>query len=194
MACTINKGKARYCKVQPGGIDKVYVINRFDANAVKSLAATDGVLTATSGLTSFSGTTDATIFYQFDCDPYMSALTQTIVVNEGGATGYQQDLELVFKGAYGKADVLFEDLASGTWQMVIEDNTGTLYFCGLDKGLISTGGSFIHNGDKALTDNLAYTLTFSCIELKPAMNCGAITNLTGQDDVGTISTDQVDGS
>ena len=191
MACTISTGKARYCKVQPGGIDKVYVIARFDDSSAKTLALTDGVLTATSGLTSYDGS--AGTYFQFDTDPYLSSLNQTIVVNEGGGVGFQQDLELVFKGVYGKADVTMQNLSNGSWQIVVEDNTGTLYFCGLKKGMIATGGSFGHNGDKALSDNIAYTLQFQSIELEPASNCGALANFSGQDDV-TISAAQLDGA
>jgi len=193
MACTVTKGKARYCKVQPGGIDKVYVIDRFNVASAKTLAldGTTNVLTASSGLTSYDG--NAGTYMQFDTDPYLSSLNQTIIVNEGGGVGFQQDIELVFKGVYGKADVEMQNLANGTWQMVVEDNTGTLYFCGLVKGLVCTGGSFGHNGDKALSDNQAYTLTFSCVELEPAQNCGALTNFSGQADV-TISATQIDGT
>ena len=192
MAFTIFKGKARYCKVQPGGIDKVYVLNRFDANRVIRLDATNGVLDSTDGMISLSGTDDATTFYQFDCDPYLSALTQTIIVNEGGGVAYQQDLELVLKGVIGEADVTIENLSNGTWQMMVLDNTGTIYFCGLDKGMICTGGTFGHGGDKVATDNLSYTLTFSATELAPALNCGALSNVVGQD-VITISGTQITG-
>ena len=193
MACTISNGKARYCKVQPGGIDHVYIINRFNVAAAKTLtpAGTTGVLTATTGLTSYSG--DAGVYNKFDCDPYLSSFNQTIIVNEGGGVGYQQDLELVFKGVYGEADVLFESLSKGIWQIVVEGNDGILYFCGLDKGLICTGGSFGHNGDKALSDNQSYTLTFSCIESKPAMNCGTITNFLSQEDVSNTFPTQITG-
>ncbi len=193
MACTISTGKARYCKVQPGGIDKVYVIARFDAAAAKTLAldGTTNVLTATSGLTSYDGNPGT--YFQFDTDPYLSSLNQTIVVNEGGGVGYQQDLELVFKGVYGKADKTFNNLANGSWQIVVEDNTGTLYFCGLKKGMIATGGSFGHNGDKAISDNMAYTLQFQAIELEPAQNCGNLANFSDQGDV-TISAAQLDGA
>ena len=192
MACTISTGKARYCKVQPGGIDKVYVIARFDESSAKTLAldGTTNVLTATSGLTSYDGNPGA--YFQFDTDPYLSSLNQTIVVNEGGGVGYQQDLELVFKGVYGKADKTFNNLANGSWQIVVEDNTGTLYFCGLNKGMIATGGSFGHNGDKAISDNMAYTLQFQAIELEPAQNCGNLANFSEQADV-TISTSQLNG-
>lgn len=187
MACTIATGKARYCKVQPGGIDKVFIINRFDDNHASgiTLAAT-GVLTATSGLVS----TAAGTYFQFDTDPYLSALTQTIVVNEGGGVGYQQDLELVFKGAQGNTDIVMQNLINGTWQIAVLDNTGTVYFAGLNKGMICTGGSFIHNGDKALSDNLAYTMTFAATELLPAANCGVLTNFSGQTKV-TISGTQI---
>lgn len=190
MACTISNGKARYCKVQPGGIDKVYVINRFDANHITAVAFTDGEASANSGLSSASAGT----WYPFDCDPYLSGLTQTIVVNEGGGVGFQQDLELVFKGAYGKADVIMESLSNGTWQIAVLDNSGKVYLCGLDKGMICTGGSFIHNGDKALSDNLAYTLTFSAIETAPASNCGSDSNFLGQTAVSNTLGTQIDGS
>jgi len=193
MACTISTGKARYCKVQPGGIDKVYVIARFDDSSAKTLEldTTTNVLKPTSGLTSYDG--DPGTYFQFDTDPYLSSLNQTIVVNEGGGVGYQQDLELVFKGVYAKADKTFNNLANGSWQIVVEDNTGTLYFCGLKKGMIATGGSFGHNGDKAISDNMAYTLQFQAIELEPAQNCGTLTNFSGQGDV-TISAAQLDGA
>jgi len=191
MACTIATGKARYCKVQPGGIDKIYAISRFDDNHATALAldGTTNVLTASSGLSAASAGT----WYQFDTDPYLSSLNQTIVVNEGGGVGFQQDLELVFKGVYGKADAVMQSLSNGAWQIAVLDNTGTVYFCGLDKGMIATGGTFGHNGDKALADNQSYTLQFQAIELEPAANCGALTNFSGQTKV-TISATQLDGS
>jgi len=190
MACSVTKGKARYCKIQPGGIEKVYVIDFFDANAADTLTATAGVLTASSGLTSKSSS--AGTYFPFTCDPYLSSMNQTIVVNESGGVGFQQDLELVFKGISGAADLEMLNLANGTYQIAILGNDGIVYFCGLKKGLICTGGSFGHNGDKALSDNQAYTLTFSCIEQSPAQNCGTDTNFTGQGDV-SISTSLVTG-
>ena len=191
MACTIAIGKARYCKVQPGGIDKVYVIDRFDADAVKTLASAAGVLTASTGVVTFSGT--AGEFFQFDTDPYLSSLNQSVVVNEGGGVGFQQDIELTFKGVVGATDVLMQNLTNGTWQMVVVDNTGTPYFCGLDKGMVCTGGTFGHNGDKALSDNFGYTLTFTAIELEPALNCGTVTTFIAQTYV-TISALQEKGA
>ena len=192
MACTISTGKKRYCKVQPGGIDKVYIINRFDAQHITALDSTDGVLDTPLGMRANGDTADGSIFFQFDTDPYLSALTQTILVNEGGGVAYQQDLELVLKGVYGAMDVVAESLSNGTWQILVQDNTGTLCFCGLDKGMIATGGTFGHNGDKAVTDNISYTITFSATELKPALNCGALSNVTSQT-VVTISTAQLAG-
>jgi len=189
MACTISTGKARYCKVQPGGIDKVYIISRFDANHATLLGQTAGVLTASSGLAAASAGT----YYEFDCDPYLSSLNQTIVVNDGGGVGFQQDLELVFKGVYGAADVVMQSLTTGAWQMAVLDNTGTVYFCGLKKGLVSTGGNFGHNGDKAIADSFNYTLQFQAIEVDPATNCGTETNFTGQTKV-TIDGTQLSGS
>lgn len=188
MACTIATGKARYCKVQPGGIDRVYVINRFDTNHVTGVAFTAGVATASSGVSAAGAGT----WFEFNCDPYLSGLTQTVVVNEGGGVGYQQDLELVFKGAFGETDVTMQNLANGTWQIAVLDNAGSVYLCGLDKGMIATGGSFIHNGDKALSDNLAYTLTFSATELLPAANCGTDATFIAQTKV-TISAAQITG-
>ena len=188
MACNISKGKARYCKVQPGGIAKVYVIDRWDSSAAKTLTAPSGVLTASSGLVSYDG--DAGSYFQFDCDPFLSSMNQTIIVNEGGGVGYQQDLELVFKGIGGLANELFEDFTTGQYQMAVEGNDGIVYFCGFKQGLTCTGGSFGHNGDKALSDNQAYTLTFSCIEQQAAVNCGTSATFSGQSDV-TISTLQV---
>tara|TARA_R110001599_G_scaffold347011_1_gene572876 strand:+ start:20001 stop:20585 length:585 start_codon:yes stop_codon:yes gene_type:complete len=194
MACTIATGKARYCKVQPGGIDKVYIIDRFNANAVETLESTAGVLTVTAGLTSFSGTADTTEFFQFDTDPYLSSLNQSVVVNEGGGVGFQQDIELTFKGVYGAADDLMQSLSNGAWQIAVLDNTGTVYFCGLTKGMTCTGGTFGHNGDKALSDNYGYTMTFTALEVEPAMNCGALSNFTGQTDMKAISVAQLAGA
>lgn len=193
MACTIATGKARYCKVQAGGLDKVYIIDRYNAAAAKTLAldGTTNVLTATSGLTSQDG--NAGTYYQFDLDPFLSSLNQTIIVNEGGGVGYQQELNLVFKGVYGKADKTMNNLANGTWQMAVLDNSGTVYFCGLERGLVATAGSFGHNGDVALSDNMSYNLTFSVIEDVPAQDCGDLSNFSGQDDV-TIDITQLDGS
>jgi len=192
MACTISTGKKRYCKVQPGGIDKVYIINRFDAQHITALDSTAGVLDTPLGMRASGDTADGSIFFQFDTDPYLSALTQTILVNEGGGVAYQQDLELVLKGVYGAMDEVAESLSNGTWQILVQDNTGTLYFCGLDKGMIATGGTFGHNGDKAVTDNISYTITFSATELRPALNCGSLSDVTGQT-VVSISTAQLGG-
>jgi hypothetical protein len=189
MACTIATGKERYCKVQPGGLETAYIINRFDDNHATGLATTDGVLDATSGVSAAAAGT----YFQFDLDPYLSNLNQTIVVNNGGGVGFQQDLELVFRGVYGKADVTMANLTNGTWQIVVADNSGTLYFLGLENGLICTGGSFGHGGDVALSDNQEYRLQFQSIETSAAVNCGALANFSGQTNV-TISASQLDGS
>lgn len=192
MACTITTGKKRYCKVQPGGLDKVYILDRFNANHITVLGKTNGALTATNGAETASGT--AWGGFQFDLDPYASSLTQTIVVNDGGGVGYQQDLSLVFKGCYGKADELMQDLVAGIWQMAVVDNTGHVYFCGLKKGVVATGGSFIHNGDVAVTDNLNYTITFSGTELEPADNCNTEAIFLAQTKVSVSASQTVDGT
>jgi len=174
MACTISKGKKRYCKVQPGGLQNLYVSSMYTANVITKV-----VPDATTGIVPHTGITNAgdLDMYGFELDPYLSALTQTIIVDAGGGIGYQQDLEVVLKGVYGKADLLVDALTRGAWQMLVEDNSGSFYFCGLKAGMICTGGSFIHNGDKALADGIAYTLTFSAQEKDYASNFGDETNI-----------------
>ena len=47
------------------------------------------------------------------------------------------------------------------------------YLMDFKKMVRCTGGSFIHNGDKALSDPIGFTLTFSGMGLQPAINMTA---------------------
>ena len=83
---------------------------------------------------------------------------------------YQQDLEIVCRGVQATTIDLFEDIVAGVWQIMVRDNNGVYYQLDFKRMARCSGGSFIHNGDTALSDPIGFTLQFQAMGLQPAIN------------------------
>lgn len=164
MSCTIATGKSILCQNDVGGIDKMLLISGIAADRLSSVTVTGGEATAVATADASEGT-----WFDIDLDKYQSNFNQTIVTSDSGVA-YQQDLEIVCRGVQKETIDLFEDIVAGIWQIMIRDNNGVYYLMDFKKMVRCTGGSFIHNGDKALSDPIGFTLTFSGMGLQPAIN------------------------
>lgn len=167
MSCAITTGKAVLCQNDVGGIDQILLISGIDANRLKSITVSAGVATAVETESGSAGT-----WFQIDLDKYQSNFNQTIVTSDSGVA-YQQDLEIVCRGVQGSTIDLFEDIVAGIWQIMVRDNNGTYYLLDHSKKVKCAGGSFIHNGDKALSDPIGFTLQFNSMGTTPAINMTA---------------------
>jgi hypothetical protein len=166
MSCSIATGKGILCQNDVGGIDKMLLISGIDADRLSSVTVTTGVATAVATASATVGT-----WFDIDLDKYQSNFNQTIVTSESGVA-YQQDLEIVCRGVQATTIDLFEDIVAGIWQIMVRDNNGVYYLLDFTKMARCTGGSFIHNGDKALSDPIGFTLQFSAMGTSPAINMG----------------------
>jgi len=171
MGCTIATGKAILCQNDVGGIDQIALISGIDAKRIKSVVVTSGIAASCNTFTDSSASSAGT-WFKIDLDKYQSNFNQTIVTSDSGVA-YQQDLEIVCRGVQGSTIELFEEIVSGIWQIMVRDNNGIYYLMDFQKMARCTGGTFIHNGDAALSDPIGFTLTFSAMGLQPAINMTA---------------------
>lgn len=164
MSCAITTGKSILCQNDVGGIDQICLISGVDDQKLKSVTVTSGVASAVD-----TGDGDVGTWYVIDLDKYQSNFNQTIVTSDSGVA-YQQDLEIVCRGVQGTTIDLFEDIVAGIWQIMVRDNNGIYYLLDHKRNVRCTGGSFIHNGDTALSDPIGFTLQFSAMGVQPAIN------------------------
>jgi|TARA_R100000482_G_scaffold124085_1_gene75749 hypothetical protein len=167
MSCGITTGKAILCQNDVGGIDQIVLLNGTDSNVISDVTLTNGVASQVT-----TADSDISEWYVIDLDKYQSNFNQTIVTSDSGVA-YQQDLEIVCRGVQGTTIDLFEDIVAGIWQIMVRDNNGIYYLLDHKKMARCTGGSFIHNGDTALSDPIGFTLQFSAMGTVPALNMTA---------------------
>ena len=189
MSCGITTGKAVLCQNDVGGIDQILLISGIDEHRIIAVTVASGVATNVT-----TGSGDVGTWYQIDLDKYQSNFNQTIVTSDSGVA-YQQDLEIVCRGVQGTTIDLFEDIVAGIWQIMVRDNNGVYYLLDHKRNVRCTGGSFIHNGDTALSDPIGFTLQFSGMGLVPAINMTAaptgLQNVAGTDEMIEISSAQI---
>jgi hypothetical protein len=157
MACDISLGRLEPCKDSTGGLKAVYFINWGQVTGVTY----DG--TNTDVIDSVSGTPDA---FRYELKG-TSSLTQTITSSrENGTTFFQQELALTLKKLSIVDHKEIKLLAYGRPQVIVEDNNGNLFFCGLNHGMDVTGGTIVTGA--AMGDLSGYTLTLTGMESVPA--------------------------
>lgn len=166
MSCAITTGKAILCKNDVGGIDQIALISGINAARLKTVGTASGVANSVETEDGLEGT-----WYKIDLDKYQSNFNQTIVTSDSGVA-YQQDLEIVCRGVEGDTIDLFEDIVAGIWQIMVRDNNGIYYLLDYKRNVRCTGGSFVHNGDTALSDPIGFTLQFQGMGTEPAINMG----------------------
>lgn len=157
MACDISLGRLEPCKTSNGGLKAVYFVNDGDATGV-TYDVTD-----TDAITAVAGTPTA---YKYDLKG-TSSFTQTITSSrDNGTTFFDQTLALTLKKLTVKDHKQIKLLSYGRPQVIVEDNNGNLFYCGLTHGMDVSGGTIVTGA--ALGDLSGYTLELKGQEPVPA--------------------------
>jgi len=143
----ITAGRLEVDKSSSGGLLAVYFINNGDMTGVTyDVTDTDAIATVT-------GTPSA---FKFDLKG-ANSLDQTIVSSrENGTTFYEQNLKLTLKKLTQKDHKELKLLTYGMPKVVVEDNNGNFFLCGLKRGMEVTGGTIVTGTN--LGDLSGYTL------------------------------------
>ena len=160
MACDISLGRLEPCKDSNGGLKAVYFVNWGDVGSIEYGAGDNtDVIIGVTGAT----TPDA---YRYELKGN-SSFTQTITSSrENGTTFFQQELALTLKKLSITDNKQIKLLAYGRPQVIVEDNNGNLFYCGLEHGMDVTGGTIVTGA--AMGDLSGYTLTLTGMEPVPA--------------------------
>lgn len=158
MACDISLGRLEPCKTSTGGIKAVYFINNGDATGV-TYDATD-----TDAIDTVTGTPTA---YKYECRANNSSLEQTVNSSkENGTTFWTQTINLTLRKLSKSDHKQIKLLCYGNPQVIVEDNNGNFFYCGLQHGMDVTGGTIVTGAAKG--DLSGYTLTLTGEEPVPA--------------------------
>ena len=175
MACDLSLGRIEPCKDSVGGLKAVYFVNFGDMTGVTYNG------TNTDVIDEVSGTPTA---YKYDLRG-TNSLDQTITSSrENGTTFFDQSLKLTLKKLTPVMHKEIKLLAYGRPQVIVEDNNGNLFLCGLDYGMEVTGGTIVTGA--AMADLSGYTLELKGMEKVPA-------NFLG-DDLASVGFTVVSGS
>jgi hypothetical protein len=157
MPCDISLGRIEPCKTSTGGLKAVYFFTEGDATGVTYDA------TNTDAITTITGTP---IAYKYDLKGN-SSFEQTINSSrENGTTFFEQTLNLTLKKLSIVDHKQIKLLAYGRPQIIVEDNNGNLFYCGLKNGMEVSGGTIVTGA--AMGDLSGYTLTLMGQEQVPA--------------------------
>lgn len=157
MACDISLGRLEPCKDAVGGLDAVYFVNFGDATGYTY------DVTNTDVITDVAGTPTA---YKYDLKG-SSSYTETITSSrENGTTFFEQKLSLTLKKLTITQHKQIKLLAYGRPQVIVQDNNGNFFYCGLEHGMDVTGGTIVTGA--AMGDLSGYTLELTGMERVPA--------------------------
>lgn len=175
MACDLSLGRIEPCKDSVGGLKAVYFVNFGDMTGVTYNGTnTDVIDTVTGTPTAYKYALKGT-----------NSLDQTITSNrENGTTFFDQSLKLTLKKLTARDHKEIKLLAYGRPQVIVEDNNGNLFMCGLDYGMEVTGGTIVSGSQ--MGDLSGYTLELKGMEKVPA-------NFLG-DDLASVGFTVVSGS
>jgi hypothetical protein len=172
--CDISLGRLEPCKTSVGGLKAVYIMNNGDATGVTYDT------TETDAITAIAGTPSG---YKYDLKG-ASSFEQTINSSrDNGTTFFTQTLNLTLKGITAKDLKQIKLLAYGRPQIIVEDNNGKFFYCGLKNGMEVTGGTIVTG--TAMGDLSGFTLTITGEEPVPAniiltaLNTAGVTIVTG---------------
>lgn len=175
MACDLSLGRIEPCKDSVGGLKNVYFVNFGDMTGVTYNGTNTDVIDTVAGTpTAYKYALKGT-----------NSLDQTITSNrENGTTFFDQSLKLTLKKLTARDHKEIKLLAYGRPQVIVEDNNGNLFMCGLDYGMEVTGGTIVTGA--AMGDLSGYTLELKGMEKVPA-------NFLG-DDLASVGFTVVSGS
>ena len=157
MACDITLGRLEPCKDAVGGLTAAYFINFGDATGFTYDATnTDAIVTVTGSPNAYKYELRGT-----------NSFDQTITSSrENGTTFFDQSLKLQLKNLTPAMHKQVKLLAYGRPQVIVEDNNGNLFLCGLQHGMEVTGGTIVTGA--AMGDLSGYTLELKGMEKLPA--------------------------
>lgn len=130
-----------------GGLKAVYFVNDGDVTGVTYDATfTDTIDTVTGSPTA----------YKYDLKG-SNSFDETIVTSrENGTTFYEQNIKLTLPKLTKKSHQELKLLTYGMPKVIVEDNNGNLFLCGLKRGMEVVGGTIVRG---STLDNLSgYTL------------------------------------
>jgi hypothetical protein len=161
MACDISLGRLEPCKDSNGGLKAVYFVNWGDVTEI-GYGSGDN----TDAIDEVAGIGASVNAYRYELKGN-SSFTQTITSSrENGTTFFQQELALTLKKLSITDNKQIKLLAYGRPQVIVEDNNGNLFYCGLEHGMDVTGGTIVTGA--AMGDLSGYTLTLTGMEPVPA--------------------------
>lgn len=157
MACDITLGRLEPCKDAVGGLTAAYFINFGDATGFTYDATnTDAIVTVTGSPTAYKYELRGT-----------NSFDQTITSSrENGTTFFDQSLKLQLKNLTPAMHKQVKLLSYGRPQVIVKDNNGNLFLCGLQHGMEVTGGTIVTGA--AMGDLSGYTLELKGMEKIPA--------------------------
>ena len=157
MACDISLGRIEPCKDSIGGLRAVYFVNWGDATGYTYDVTNTDVIDAVAS---------APVAYKYDLKG-TSSFEQTITSSrDNGTTFFEQTLNLTLKKLSAVDHKQIKLLSYGRPQVLVEDNNGNIFYCGLTKGMEVSGGTIVTGA--AMGDMSGYTLTLLGQEPVPA--------------------------
>ena len=157
MACDISLGRIEPCKDSIGGLRAVYFVNWGDATGYTYDITNTDVIDAVAG---------TPVAFKYDLKG-TSSFEQTITSSrDNGTTFFEQTLNLSLKKLSVVDHKQIKLLSYGRPQVLVEDNNGNIFYCGLTKGMEVSGGTIVTGA--AMADMSGYTLTLSGQEPVPA--------------------------
>ena len=157
MSCDISLGRIEPCKDSIGGLRAVYFVNWGDATGYTYDVTNTDVIDAVAG---------TPVAFKYDLKG-TSSFEQTITSSrDNGTTFFEQTLNLTLKKLSAVDHKQIKLLSYGRPQVLVEDNNGNIFYCGLTKGMEVSGGTNVTGA--AMGDMSGYTLTLSGQEPVPA--------------------------
>jgi hypothetical protein len=157
MACDISLGRIEPCKDSIGGLRAVYFVNWGDATGYTYDITNTDVIDTVAG---------TPVAFKYDLKG-TSSFEQTITSSrDNGTTFFEQTLNLSLKKLSIVDHKQIKLLSYGRPQVLVEDNNGNIFYCGLTKGMEVSGGTIVTGA--AMADMSGYTLTLSGQEPVPA--------------------------
>jgi hypothetical protein len=157
MSCDISLGRIEPCKTSNGGLKAVYFVNWGDATGYTY------DVTNTDAISAVAGTPVA---YKYDLKGN-SSFEQTITSSrENGTTFFEQTINLTLKKLTVVDHRQIKLLSYGRPQVIVEDNNGNFFYCGVKHGMEVSGGTIVTGA--AMGDLSGYTLVLTGQEPVPA--------------------------
>jgi len=157
MACDITLGRLEPCKDAVGGLKAAYFVNWGDATGYTYNGTNTDVIDAVAGTPTA---------YKYELKG-TNSFDQTITSSrENGTTFFDQSLKLQLKNMTAASHKQIKLLSYGRPQVIVEDNNGNFFYCGLEHGMDVVGGTIVTG--TAMGDLSGYTLELKGMERVPA--------------------------